>query len=926
MLRYWSKSGLSNLPLLGQSLKVPLWLLLAVPFTTQIVAVVGLTGYISWRHGQKAVNQLAIQLQMEASNRVSQHLDTLLSTPHQSNELSAIAIQNNLLDPNDLEKFGQYLQAQIRVNPTFSYINFGHATGEFIGAGYGEDGTLYIDITDSDHLGSYREYRVDEAGNPTELLFEEPYDHLTDDWYTDAVAAGEPLWSHVYTWETPPAVAISASYPVYDAQQQLIGVMGVDYLLNHLGDFLEKIEVSPSAQLFLLDREGQLIAASHADEVRIAEDGSAHPIQALASDNPVVKAIAQQLLKHHDQFIQIADHNHLQMAIDGEPTFVHIDSWQGPLGLDWLIVTAIPERDFMGQIHANARNTLILCLLATVGAAGLAALMARRLTAPLLQFGQAASAIAKGGFDRSLRSHQMPIGIQELDMLDTAFNQMVNRLQASFAALEAANTNLETRVQQRTAELELTHQIASQIRNSLEVETILATAVERIQQLLQIDRCTFGWYLPTASIPGWEVTTEARRPDVSTVVGTYPIEAVGPLSTALVSQEVIRIDDVAEMPEPILRELLLSLDCVSFLALPLTTQSGKIGAVVCSHTTDLRPWQDEEVALVTGVINQLAIALNQAELYHQARENALQAQTQAQELSEALQNLTQAQAQLVQTEKMSSLGQLVAGVAHEINNPVNFIYGNVSHAQEYAQDLLNLVDLYQVTYPTASPEIEDEITAIDLEFLKTDLTKLLNSMKLDADRIREIVTSLRTFSRLDEAEFKAVDIHEGIESTLMILHNRLKAKPEHPAIEVIKQYAELPKIECFPGQLNQVFMNLLTNAIDALEETSQGRTFADMAATPSQIKIRTEVLQNNWIAIHISDNGAGIPPAVLDRLFDPFFTTKTVGKGTGLGLSISHQIITEKHKGHLRCQSVLGQWTEFTVEIPIRQAAAIAVA
>ena len=271
--------------------------------------------------------------------------------------------------------------------------------------------------------------------------------------------------------------------------------------------------------------------------------------------------------------------------------------------------------------------------------------------------------------------------------------------------------------------------------------------------------------------------------------------------------------------------------------------------------------------------------------------------------------------QLVQSEKMSSLGQLVAGVAHEINNPVNFIYANLAPADEYIQDLLKLLQLYQQNYPNPIPEIQAQAEDIDVDFIIADLPRLLTSMKVGADRIKEIVLSLRNFSRLDEAEMKAVDIHEGIDSTLMILKHRLKANEKRPEIAVIKEYGNLPFVECYPGQLNQVFMNILVNAIDALEEV-----FVKLQPTQDlQIGITTVLLKSQQILIKISDNGVGIPESVQQHLFEPFFTTKPIGKGTGLGLSISYQIINEKHHGKLQCNSAIGKGTEFTIEIPLHQ-------
>ncbi|MFB2836906.1 CHASE domain-containing protein [Floridanema evergladense] len=297
----------------------------------------------------------------------------------------------------------------------------------------------------------------------------------------------------------------------------------------------------------------------------------------------------------------------------------------------------------------------------------------------------------------------------------------------------------------------------------------------------------------------------------------------------------------------------------------------------------------------------------------------------ANQLKQTLEELQKTQTQLIQTEKMSSLGQLVAGVAHEINNPVNFIYGNLSHVDDYIQELIELINLYQRYYPNPTSEIQDYYETSEIDFLIADLPKILSSMRIGAERIRQIVLSLRNFSRFDEADMKAVDIHEGIDNTLLILQNRLKAKPNHPAIEVIKEYGKLPQIECYAGQLNQVFMNIITNAIDALDSYNEERSQQEILNNPSIIKICTAVIGEGTkenaqrVLIKIADNGPGISPEAKKRLFDPFFTTKPVGKGTGLGLSISYQIVVEKHGGLLTCESELGKCTEFIIEIPMNQ-------
>ncbi len=292
---------------------------------------------------------------------------------------------------------------------------------------------------------------------------------------------------------------------------------------------------------------------------------------------------------------------------------------------------------------------------------------------------------------------------------------------------------------------------------------------------------------------------------------------------------------------------------------------------------------------------------------------------QAQTLEKALEELQRTQTQIIQSEKMSSLGQLVAGISHEINNPVNFIYGNITPANYYIENLLKLISLYQEYYPQPVAIIQEEIEEIDLEFLKQDLPKLLHSIKIGAERIAQIVLSLRIFSRLDEAECKAVDIHKGIDSTLLILRSRLKDKPGSPGIEVIKEYGNLPLVECYAGQLNQVFMNILTNAIDVLEERDEKRSYQEIQQSPSIIRISTQMLNEHQIAIKISDNGLGIPEKIKQLIFNPFFSTKPIGKGTGMGMSISYQIITKNHGGKFYCISSSGEGTQFVIEMPLRQ-------
>ncbi|MEQ8998823.1 MAG: PAS domain S-box protein [Coleofasciculus sp. B1-GNL1-01] len=468
----------------------------------------------------------------------------------------------------------------------------------------------------------------------------------------------------------------------------------------------------------------------------------------------------------------------------------------------------------------------------------------------------------------------------------------------------------------------LLFQLASQIRNSLELDTILDTAVTEIRGLLEVDGCHFLWLKSNADQPSLSVTHEARDPNLPSLLGDCLPPQLTPLADIINRLHPLRIDDVSQTQNlaPETRTLLADWGITSGLVLPLQTKTGQLGAIICSYYQGSRQWSDREVKLLQAVVDQLAIAIEHAELFAETRAAAQAAQTQANQLEKALHELRQTQSLLIQTEKMSTIGQMVAGIAHEINNPVNFITGNLSHTTNYIGDLLQLIECYQQSYPNPQADIQEFIEDIELSFLIEDLPKMLSSMKMGADRIQEIVISLRNFSRLDQAEMKPVNIHEGIDSTLLILRNRMKPCGNSPGITLIKEYGDLPVVACYAGQLNQVFMNIISNAIDAFDaliKAEENATEKSQTTLNPTIWISTEVVDKNQAVIRIRDNGPGMSETVRDRLFDPFFTTKPVGKGTGLGLSISHQIVVEKHGGILKCYSEPGQGTEFWIQIPI---------
>ncbi|MEH2359876.1 ATP-binding protein [Nostoc sp.] len=721
----------------------PLQLVLIVPFVLQVFGIVGLVGYLSFKNGEKAVHDLADQLMKRTSSEVNQHLDAYLSIPHKVIELNADAIRMGLLNVRDRRTVGKYFWHEMQAYD-LSFISLNLATGEGTGAGRYDGKTVTIDdnaIKTPSLPKNTITYLTDNDGNPTKIMTTSTWDTVNEPAYTEPVKAGKPIWVRIYTYYDPaypPYIVASAGRPIYDATKKLIGVVGAEIHLLKLSEFLRKLDVSHFGQVFIIERNGMLVANSGQEKPFTLVNNEIKRLKAIDSPNPVVQGIAKQLQQHIPDFQSITNMQKLNVNFQGENYNVHIVPWRDQYGLDWLVVTSIPDRTFMAQINANTQISILLCFAALVVATTIGIFTSDRITRPILRLNQASQAIAFGDLQQTVKDGN----IKELNTLAYSFNYMAGQLRQSFIALENSNAELEERVEKRTVELKT-----------------------------------------------------------------------------------------------------------------------------------------------------------------------------------ALTELQRTQAQVIQSEKMSSLGQLVAGVAHEINNPVNFIHGNITHLKDYTQDLLRMIHLYQQRYPSNDPEVQALADEIDLEFLMTDLQKMLSSMQMGTERIRSIVLSLRNFSRMDEAEFKKVDIHEGIESTLLILQHRLKSQPQRPAIEVIRDYGNLPQVECYAGQINQVLMNILVNAIDALDEANTKRTSEEIKANPNQINIRTSVSDSQLLEIAIADNALGMSEEVKKCIFNPFFTTKSVGKGTGMGMAISYQIITQKHCGRLECFSTLGKGSQIIIQLPMGQQA-----
>lgn len=493
---------------------------------------------------------------------------------------------------------------------------------------------------------------------------------------------------------------------------------------------------------------------------------------------------------------------------------------------------------------------------------------------------------------------QLGVALRQAESLQQVKNQAEKLAKAAKKERKAA---------QREKALAVT---VEKIRQSLEIDTIFKAATQEVQRLLEVDRVTI--YRFNSDWSG-EFVAESLAPSLTSVPRILPMIADDYLQSTQGSDfangKVLVIPDIEQINETI-SQIPLTMPILSraLMMVPIFQGDQLWGLLTAHHNIKPRNWQEEEKNLLVQIGNQLGVGIQQAELLEQT-------QQQKEAIAQTLKELKKAQSQLIQSEKMAGLGQLVAGIAHEINNPITFIYGNITYVNEHTKNLFQLLRLYEEQYPEATGEIQKKAEDIDLDFIAEDLPKILTSMIMGANRISQLVLSLRSFSRLDESGMKPVDIHEGIDSTLLILKHRLQPPGNSFAVEIVKEYGDLPPVLCYAAQMNQVFMNIINNAIDSLEEAVANGT---ITAQP-KICICTEVIAQKRILIRIFDNGCGVPENVRSHIFEPFFTTKQPGKGTGLGLSISYQIVVEKHGGKIDCVSEYGKGCEFWLEIPIKQ-------
>ncbi|MEO1621106.1 MAG: GAF domain-containing protein [Cyanobacteria bacterium J06632_3] len=496
-------------------------------------------------------------------------------------------------------------------------------------------------------------------------------------------------------------------------------------------------------------------------------------------------------------------------------------------------------------------------------------------------------------------------------------SQVANQLGVAIKSAELlSETRTRAEEQRQSAEQrQILFDVVVKIRDSLELKTILSTAAQEVRRSIGADRVAVFSFDAESDFCRGEFVAEDVIPFLKSTLGeVIEDKHFGKYHAGDYAQGAMQVlSDVQKADlDDCYEDLLNRFQVKAHIVTPLMAGDRLLGLLCVHQCTKERDWSKADVSFVSQVAAQLSVALQQVQLLSRTQE-------QAQQLQATITDLQKAQLRIIQSEKMASLGQLVAGIAHEINNPVSFIQGNIEHAEEYVSDLFKVLKHYEDSEAAIPVSVKEDLRQIDLDFISKDFSKLLISMKLGTQRISEFVNSLRTFSRLDQSHYKAADLHEGIDSTLTILQNRLDMPKQSPSIQIIKSYDDLPLVNCYPGQLNQVFMNILSMLIDELEDYDRMRPLDDVTSNPSIIRVTTQVEDRRWVTIRLSSNGPGMTEEARLRLFDSPFMDGNQGSASCLGLPISYHIVTEKHGGKLYCSSAPGKGTSFTIEIPVDQ-------
>lgn len=891
---------------------------LIVPFVLQIFAAVGLVGYLSFKNGQKAVNEIADRLMGEVGSRVEQNLGTYLSVPHQVNQINAAAIELGTLNLQEIPILQRHFWRQLQIFDTLTFTGLGLEQRDNLGAERIDNGSLTLRVSTAASNYDFRTYSTKKSGEIDQLLNNKTnFDPRTRPWYKAAVAAGKPTWSQIYPNTAGITAYLGASMPFYNRQGKLQGVLLTNINLSTIGKFLQSLKIGETGQVFIVERSGMLVATSTGERPyhTVKKDYGAERVKAIDSKNTFTKTTAQYLAANFNDFQSLKTSQSLEFDVEGKKQFLQVLPWQDDKGLDWLIVVVVPEADFMAQINANNTATILLCAAALIVAIIVGVITARWVTKPILFLNDAAKHIAKGEWGKNVTINRD----DEVGELANSFNSMAAQLQVSFAEMQALN-----------AELSESESRLNQILEAVPVGIFVADSSGKPYYVNSRAQDLLGKGIVANTSEEIRETYQAYLAGSNEI---YPAEK-DPIINAFKGASV-NVDDMEiRQPDRIIP--------IEVWGTPIYDDKGKVSYAIAAFADITQRKQAEKL-----------VAEYNRTLEFQVAERT-------QELKTALENLQTTQEELIQSEKMAALGQLVAGVAHELNTPLGAIRSSAGNMTKFlGQTLTNLPSLFQSLSPAESEkfselmyqslqkdmtltakeerklkralisQLEDEDideaddiadTLVDMGIYEADdfLSLLLHAdrdrilemayklseiqrgtqtINTAADRASKVVFALKTYARYDSSEAMVQsNITEGIETVLTLYQNNLKH-----GVEVQRNFQKIPPVMCYVDQLNQVWTNLIHNALQAMD--NQGTLTLDI------------VQEGNDIKVSVTDSGKGIGPEVMPKIFAPFFTTKPPGEGSGLGLDIVRKIV-DKHRGKIEVESVPGK-TTFTVVLPV---------
>ncbi|MEZ2300922.1 MAG: ATP-binding protein [Microcoleus sp.] len=902
-----------KLAIIKNARSLPLRTVLVVPFVLQIFAAVGVVGYLSFRNGQQAVNEVASQLRQEISDRISERVQAYMTFPHQLNQFKANAFELGDLNLQDTARIQRHFWKQLQTFDTVSVTYVATPAGDFIAARRTNEGNFLLQERSELTEGNMNYYGVNKEGERSDLVKVKPkYDPRVRPWYTAATEAKKATWSKIYADFTSKGLGITAAQPLYDASGELQAVLGTDLLFSRVNEFLAKLKIGKSGQTFIVERSGALITTSTTAPVYLIKGEETERIPAVNSENVVISLTTKYLQEHFGDLNNIQHSQQLNFQIKGHQQFLQVTPLKDGNGLDWLIVVIIPESDFLEQINANTRTTIWLCIAAFTVAIIIGILTARWVTKPILYLNETAKNITKGQWGKIVEINRN----DEVGELAHSFKSMAEQLQLSFAEMQALNEELS--------------ESKSQLNQILEAVPVGIFVAESSGQPYYINS-------RAKSLLGKGIVADLNPDEIREeyqiyLAGSneiYPPEK-DPIICAFNGSSV-NVDDL----EIHKGDRVIPLEA---WGTPIYDEKGKVSYAIAAFADITQRKESENLV---------------AEYNHTLE---IQVAQRTQELSEALNYLQATQNELIQSEKMAALGQLVAGVAHELNTPLGAIRSSAGNMTKFlGQTLSNLPSLFQ-SLSSAEAEMfflllnkslekDMSLTAKEERKLKRSLISELEDQDIDdaddiadtlvdmgiyeaeeflsllqnsdrhsilemayklseiqrgtqtintaTDRASKVVFALKNYARYDSSEAMIQsDIVDGIETVLTLYQNNIKH-----GVEVLRNFQKIEPILCYADQLNQVWTNLIHNALQAMNNKGT---------------LTIDILQDgNYVKVAVTDSGQGIPAEVIPRIFEPFFTTKPPGEGSGLGLDIVKKII-EKHHGKIEVESVPGK-TTFTV-------------